>query len=281
MEIYYNSETYPSASVRSDMERIASMCTEECGLDSSQVSLSVSFVDAEEIRDLNAQFRSVDAATDVLSFPQWDGSKNFAMQSMVELGDVVLCKEIIDRQALEYGHSEQRELLYLFTHGVLHLLGFDHIEENDKIAMRKREDSVMERLGLDRSYEGETMDYKQLYRMALQAVDKAYAPYSGFRVGAALLTESGEVYTGVNVENSSFGATICAERTAFVKAVSEGHKQFRAIAIASSGGQAWPCGICRQFMYEFADSLDIITGADEDHLDVRDIKELLPEGFRL
>lgn len=125
------------------------------------------------------------------------------------------------------------------------------------------------------------MDNKALYRMAEQALVNSYAPYSDFRVGAALLTESGDVYTGVNVENSSFGATICAERTAFVKAVADGHRLFKAIAIASSGGQAWPCGICRQFMFEFGDSLTVITGEDENHLDVRDIKELLPEGFRL
>ncbi|MGI6719454.1 MAG: cytidine deaminase [Anaerovoracaceae bacterium] len=125
------------------------------------------------------------------------------------------------------------------------------------------------------------MDNKALYRMAEQALVNSYAPYSDFRVGAALLTESGDVYTGVNVENSSFGATICAERTAFVKAVADGHRSFKAIAIASSGGQAWPCGICRQFMFEFGDSLTVITGEDENHLDVRDIKELLPEGFRL
>jgi cytidine deaminase len=83
------------------------------------------------------------------------------------------------------------------------------------------------------------------------------------------------------VENSSFGATICAERTAFVKAVSEGHRAFKAIAIASSGGKAWPCGICRQFMFEFGDELAVITGPDEDHLEKHDIQELLMEGFRL
>ncbi len=125
------------------------------------------------------------------------------------------------------------------------------------------------------------MDEKSLFRQAQLALRNAYAPYSEFLVGAALLTESGEVYTGVNVENSSFGATICAERTAFVKAVSEGHRAFKAIAIASSGGKAWPCGICRQFMFEFGDELAVITGPDEDHLEKHDIQELLMEGFRL
>ncbi|HCU08591.1 MAG TPA: cytidine deaminase [Clostridiales bacterium] len=125
------------------------------------------------------------------------------------------------------------------------------------------------------------MDDKSLFLLAEDALQNAYAPYSDFLVGAALLTKSGEVYTGVNVENSSFGATICAERTAFVKAISEGHRDFETIAIASSGGKAWPCGICRQFMYEFGDELTVVTGPDKDHLEKHDIKELLLEGFRL
>jgi len=125
------------------------------------------------------------------------------------------------------------------------------------------------------------MKYRELFRTAQGMVQSAYAPYSRFKVGAALLTKSGEVFTGVNVENSSFGATICAERTAFVKAVSEGHREFEAIAVTSSDGEALPCGICRQFMFEFGDDLKIITGDDEDHLRVTEIKELLPFGFRL
>ena len=125
------------------------------------------------------------------------------------------------------------------------------------------------------------MKYRELYRTAREMVQSAYAPYSRFKVGAALLTKTGEVFTGVNVENSSFGATICAERTAFVKAVSEGYREFEAIAVASSDGVASPCGICRQFMFEFGDELKIITGEDEDNLKVTEITELLPEGFRL
>lgn len=125
------------------------------------------------------------------------------------------------------------------------------------------------------------MDYKELYKMAEKAVDNAYAPYSKFKVGAALLTKEGRVFTGVNVENSSFGATICAERTAYVKAVSEGFREFEAIAVTSDQGKAWPCGICRQFMYEFGNGLVVITGDDADHLEKYTINELLVEGFRL
>ncbi len=129
-----------------------------------------------------------------------------------------------------------------------------------------------------------TMTDRELYLKAKEALANAYAPYSGFSVGAACEAGSGEVYTGVNIENASYPAGICAERCAMSKAVSEGVRSFKRIAIASSGGEAWPCGICRQFMNEFTDSpedLIVITGADEDHLEMMSLAELLPKGFRL
>ena len=125
------------------------------------------------------------------------------------------------------------------------------------------------------------MTDKELFRMAVKASENAYAPFSNFRVGAALLTEDGKVFTGVNIENSSYGATICAERTAMVKAISEGARDFQSIAIAGNGGTSWPCGICRQFMYEFCPEIRVIGGENEDELQVYTLKELLPEGFKL
>lgn len=126
----------------------------------------------------------------------------------------------------------------------------------------------------------------ELYQIADDARVNAYAPFSGFRVGAALLTEEGEVYTGVNVENSSYGATICAERTAFVKAISEGERKFDSIAISAGDVPSLPCGICRQFMYEFAPKIRVITGPlregePNEGLQIRTLEELLPEGFVL
>ena len=123
----------------------------------------------------------------------------------------------------------------------------------------------------------------ELYEMAVEAAEGAYAPYSGYRVGAALLTADGEVYTGANVENSSYGATICAERTAAVKAITEGKRKFAALAVAApgSGGPAWPCGICRQFLFEFGGELRVITGADAKRLETATLDELLAHGFRL
>jgi len=125
------------------------------------------------------------------------------------------------------------------------------------------------------------MDDKELYLKAKEAMKNSYAPFSKFNVGAAILTESGEVFTGCNIENSSLGAAICAERTTAVKAISEGHRDFVKLALASSGGEVWPCGICRQFLYEFAPDLIVFSGDSEDTLRYYTLRELLPEGFRL
>ena len=126
---------------------------------------------------------------------------------------------------------------------------------------------------------------EELIRAALAARGFAYAPYSGFRVGAALLTKEGRIFTGCNVENASYGAANCAERTAFFKAVSEGERRFDAIAIAGGKGEmpedyAYPCGICRQVMQEFCEAdFIILTVKNEQDYKEYSLKELLPHGF--
>ncbi len=123
------------------------------------------------------------------------------------------------------------------------------------------------------------MEYKELIEKAYEALEKAYVPYSDFKVGAALLTESGEVFTGCNIEIASFGATNCAERTAIFKAISEGHRRFKAIAVVSSSKDfTYPCGICRQVIVEFGKDIDIIVAKDYDY-EVYKIDDLLPKSF--
>lgn len=123
------------------------------------------------------------------------------------------------------------------------------------------------------------MDNKLLLQKATEAMDKAYVKYSNFKVGAALLTKSGKVYTGCNIENASYSATICAERVAFTKAISEGEKEFVAIAIVSSSGDyTYPCGICRQFMAEFGLSLKLIFSNGRG-IREHSLEELLPYAF--
>ncbi|MDR0852260.1 MAG: cytidine deaminase [Clostridiales Family XIII bacterium] len=120
------------------------------------------------------------------------------------------------------------------------------------------------------------MNDKELYIKATAAAENAYAPYSDFRVGAAVLTMDGEVFLGANVENASYGATICAERVAIASAVAAGNRDFEAIAVTAP-----PCGICRQFIFEFGDNIRVITGPDADHLESETISALLPGGFHL
>lgn len=131
------------------------------------------------------------------------------------------------------------------------------------------------------------MDNQQLIKMALEARENAYAPYSHFAVGAALLTKEGQVYTGCNIENASYGATNCAERTAIFKAVSEGTKEFVKIAIV--GGKvgeeitefAYPCGVCRQVMAEFCDvkKMTVLIAKSENEFVEKTLDELLPMSF--
>jgi len=121
-----------------------------------------------------------------------------------------------------------------------------------------------------------------LLKKAVEMLNYSYSPYSNYKVGAAILTESGNIYTGCNIENASYGATICAERTAAVKAVSEGEKRFTAIAIACSGSTfAYPCGICRQFLYEFCvPGMKLYLIKNDGETREEYFEDTLPNGFR-
>ena len=120
---------------------------------------------------------------------------------------------------------------------------------------------------------------EQLIELALRAMENAYAPYSGFKVGAALLSSGGKTYTGCNIENISYGASVCAERTALFKAVSEGETSFSKLAIVSSSGDiTFPCGICRQVLNEFMPEGEIIL-SDGNNMEIYKVSELLPHSF--
>lgn len=127
---------------------------------------------------------------------------------------------------------------------------------------------------------------EKLVETAIEQIKYSYAPYSGFKVGASLLTEEGNIYTGCNIENAAYTPTNCAERTAFFKAVSEGERKFKAIAIV--GGKdgkltsyTAPCGVCRQVMMEFCDPKEfkVILGITKDDYKIYTLEELLPLGF--
>ena len=128
------------------------------------------------------------------------------------------------------------------------------------------------------------MDSRQLLDLAIHAMKSAYAPYSHFQVGAALLTDSGEIYTGCNIENAAYSCTVCAERTAFFSAVRDGHRKFSKIAVA--GGMngvltefTYPCGVCRQVMREFCADDFVLLFTDGKNVREMTLAELLPCSF--
>lgn len=123
------------------------------------------------------------------------------------------------------------------------------------------------------------MDIERLIKLAIEARKHSYSPYSGFKVGAAVLTANGKVYTGCNIESASYSPTICAERVAISKAVSEGNMGIVAVAIVGSSDLTFPCGVCRQFIREFGRNIDIVVANSEEEYRVFKLEELFPNSF--
>ncbi len=125
------------------------------------------------------------------------------------------------------------------------------------------------------------MTDKDLVEKAFSMLEHSYVPYSKFPVGAALLLRDGTVYTGCNVENAAYGSTICAERTALLKAVSEGHKDdwVRLAVVGNSSDYCWPCGSCRQMLYEFCPELELLVANGAHEFVKLPLADLLPHGF--
>ena len=125
------------------------------------------------------------------------------------------------------------------------------------------------------------MSDRELVELAFTMLERSYVPYSHFPVGAALLCADGSVFTGCNVENAAYGSTICAERTALVKAVSEGHKDdyVTLAVVGNSSDPCWPCGSCRQMLYEFAPTLRLLVADRTHNYVILNLSDLLPHGF--
>ena len=268
---------------------VAECCQAAEGV-SQPLAVHLLLTNDEEIHQINAQYRGVDRATDVLSFPTVQYPKGKTARDCPKrlhaeydpeikacmLGDIILSWEHAQEQAAEYGHSVNRELCYLFAHGLFHLMGYDHMTDADKPVMRAMEEKALASIGLTR--EDETVTDERLLELAVGMLDYSYSPYSHYPVGAALLAKDGRVFTGCNIENAAFGNTMCAERTALFKAVSEGVREFTAIAIASHGSAPFPCGACRQSLNEFAPDLRVLVTWDGNVRETT-LRALLPEGF--
>ena len=154
MELYFEEGQVVTEEILDKMIRAAEYAVESedvFGLEPEHCEISVTFVQPDEIQSLNREYRGIDRVTDVLSFPQFaDLAEELPEVGEICLGDVVICKDRAEEQAKEFGHSFERELVYLFTHSVLHLLGYDHMEEDEKKVMRQREEEIMEQIGLMR-----------------------------------------------------------------------------------------------------------------------------------
>ena len=290
MKIIWQIETQVDPAWLSLMQTAA-----DCALLSEGVmrpcAVSVRLCGDEAIHEINLTYREVDRATDVLSFPtvnypegvtagqadkllrrEYDDELDACM-----LGDLILSVPHVLAQAAEYGHSPEREAAYLTVHGLCHLMGYDHIEEDDKRRMRTMEEKILSSIGQTREGEASVTD-ETLLALAKKAMERSYSPYSHYAVGAALLCADGRVFQGCNIENASFGLTNCAERTAMFKAISEGAQEFTTIAIAAQGSAPWPCGACRQVLNEFAPGIRVIVTWDG-NVDEMNLCELLPHGF--
>lgn len=152
MNIIANDETRIEDNLMETLRKAAGLC-----IDLAEVEISLSFVSLEEIQELNRDYRGVDSPTDVLSFPMYESLEEIKSaldqqsseeEHSIPIGDVVICMPKIREQAKEYGHSEARETAYLFTHSVLHLLGYDHMSEEERRKMRMREEEIMAKLDL-------------------------------------------------------------------------------------------------------------------------------------
>ncbi len=150
MFLYFDEDRMPDPETNKTMHKAGMYCLQEEELNHTRFTASVSFVDKDEIQRLNREYRGIDRVTDVLSFPQFDVNNYLESFEEVMLGDVVICEEKAREQAEEYGHSYERELIYLFVHSMFHLLGYDHENEDDKAVMREKEETVMKKLGIER-----------------------------------------------------------------------------------------------------------------------------------
>lgn len=158
MEIIFEEMQIVSDEILDYMTKAANRAVELEKLPTDKCEVSVTFVSLDEIHEINREYREVDSPTDVLSFPQYEREDiDFYRENpdevpdILELGDVVICKEKAEMQSVEFGHSFEREIIYLFTHSILHLLGYDHMEEDEKKVMRTREEEIMDYLNIKRA----------------------------------------------------------------------------------------------------------------------------------
>jgi probable rRNA maturation factor len=318
---------------------------------SAKTEVSVSLVSDEVIHVLNKDYRGIDRPTDVLSFALDEAEEPVEIGGPEThlLGDIIISAETAVRQGEEYGHGLNRELVYLGVHSLLHLMGYDHMNQDDKAVMREEEEKALQMIHLSQAdldkaagktdpkhFAATVVDaasgkqtaktaetkkqkensaeiikpikpkqnkrkeqkkgagpmsqndkkadktIKKLFKKALKTRENAYVPFSKFKVGAAVLTKAGKIYTGCNVENSSFGLTVCAERVAMFNAAAAGVRPGEItmlLVAADTEDVTSPCGACRQVMAEFEIPVIVMANVRGDMRTVS-LEELLPFSFK-
>lgn len=237
--------------------------------------IDATIVDNKAIQEINRDYRNKNCPTDVISFAFLDDESELVSSNIPNsLGQIIISYEKAEEQAKRYGHSLAREMSFLFVHGLLHLLGYDHIKKEDEIIMFSIQNEI---LG------GIKMEKEELVAKAIEARELAYVPYSHFKVGAALLTKDGRLFLGANIENSSYPCCMCAERNAIYNAYLHGVKKNDIAALALSAdtdGPCSPCGACRQVLSELMpNDAPIYMSNLKGVIQEATIAELLPFAF--
>ena len=214
--------------------------------DDSFYSISLSLVNQQEIKKLNQKYRNLDRPTDVLTF-DYNGDTNIKN----DLGSVIICPQVAEKQAKEFKHPLERELSFLFIHGILHAFGYDHMDEKDAKKMYKLQNNILNSLPID-FY----TDLNKMKKLLLEAQKNSCATYSHFRVGAVVVTKDNQYHLGFNIENASYPATVCAERVALFSVYAKGYRKEDIVSlgcITDSKEVGTCCGVCRQVMSELMD----------------------------
>lgn len=272
------------------LQIVADKCQINEGI-TQECCVNILFTNNFGIQTLNKEMRGIDKTTDVLSFPNISlksgtlGKNQNLLKNTYDvdskcnlIGDIAISLEQAKIQSKEFNHSYSREIAYLLTHSILHLFGYDHIDENDKREMRQMEEKILCSVNISRDETREVSD-QTLIDLAIKAMDRAYTPYSNFPVGACILSSDGRLFQGCNIENAAYGVTMCAERTALFKAVSEGAREFIKIAVVGKNTKAFPCGSCRQALNEFSPNIMILVGDKTGNFIKTSLDKLLPNGF--
>ena len=242
-------------------------------------NVAISLISKEAIHKMNSSFRKVNRPTDVLSFSYFDDFKNKKFLNknpdMNIIGEIYICPDVAAENIKEEDTTLEKEMIDLFIHGMLHILGYDHIKEKEAIVMRKEHESIKDSLNEEL--------IKKLVKEAKDATKLSYAPYSNFKVGAALYLKNKKIIKGANIENSAYSMTTCAERCAMFSCIAQGEdiKSAEYLAVYTDTVEyASPCGACRQVMKELLDpKCRIILINSKLQYKVVSIAELLPFGF--